>query len=185
MTDVLETAGKYRVRVEVQQDSESSNPRTEQDNLTNVITPTQQRYIDVDKDGGPLQYGWDYFSTRADSEKLFIRWARMVHGITVVEDRPHDGAWSFWYITPEKLAETTWPAEKAIEAEIREYRMWAEGEVYGFIIEKSTHWVSEDHGGAEMDTWEHEDSCWGYIGRENVEDAAREVFAPYAEEAKA
>jgi hypothetical protein len=185
MTEILETAGRYRLTLEVQQDSASSNPRTEQDcNLANVITlGNQRRYIKIDEDGGPLAYGWYHFAARGKGVELFIRWARMMHGVTAVEENPHDGAHSIWYVTPERLAETTWTAEKVIEAEVREYQLWASGEVYGHVIEKSVHWVSQDHNDAETDTWEHEDSCWGYIGREYAEEAAREAFAPYKEEA--
>lgn len=192
--DVLETAGRYRVRLVVQQDSESANPRTEQDcNLANVITPKGQRYIDVDKDGGPLAEGWKRIEDGyVDAVPVFTRWARIFHGATVVEHRPHDGAWSLWYVMPGKLAETTWPAEKVIESEIKEYRAWAEGEVYGHIVEKNVTRIArdaEDRDDPELDDetteWEHVDSCWGYIGREYAEEAAREAFAPYAEESGA
>lgn len=190
MSDVVETAGKYRVRLEVQQDSEHANPRTNQDcNLANVITPKGQRYINVDEDGGPLADGWDRISGRDDAVEVFTRWARVFHGITVVEDRPHDGAWSLWYITPKNLAETTWTAEKTIEAEIREYRLWAEGEVYGWIVEKDVTRVpkdAEDIEDSDIDdetrSWEHVDSCWSYIGRENAEDAAREALSEHSGE---
>jgi hypothetical protein len=193
--NIIETHGRYRVRLEIQQNSYGYNPRTNQDcNLTNVITPTQRGYIDVDEDGGPLQYGWDYYSTRAldcirraDAEDLFIRWARIFHGVTVIEDRPHDGAWSFWYVMPDKAKESTWPPEKIIEAEIKEYRAWAEGEVYAYVIEKSLTWVPK--GGqevndfpGEMTTWHEEESCGGLIGREYAEEAAKEAFAPYKED---
>ena len=190
--DILETAGRYRVRLEVQEDSESSNPRTEQDcNLTNVITPKGQRYIPVDKDGGPLEEGWKRIEDGyMDAVPVFTRWARIFHGVTVVEDRPYDGAWSLWYVMPEKLAETTWTAEKVIESEIDEYRKWKDGEVYGFIVEKNVTRIPkdvEDTEDPDLDDetteWEHVDSCWGHIGRECAEEAAREAFAPYAEEA--
>jgi hypothetical protein len=182
--DVLETAGPYRVRLEIDQDSGSRNPRKEFDHLTNVITPTQQRYISVDENGGPLQSGWDYFSTRPDGEKLFIRWAKMVHGATVVEDRPTEGAWALWYLMPDKAAESTWEPEKVIEAEIREYRAWAEGEVYRYVIEKSVTWVPkenshEDEIPDELDTWETVEDCWGLICREWAEEEARRQFEPY------
>lgn len=186
--DIVETSenGRYRVRLVLQRDSEAFNPRTNQDNLTHVITPAQQRYIDVDKNGGPLQYGWDYFSTRPDSEKHFIRWARMVHGAVVVEDRPHEGAWALWYMTPEQIAEAGTAPEEVIAAEIKEYRAWAEGEVYSWIIEKAVEWVPkegqvEDGDGTpdEMTTWEHVDSCGGYIGHEDAAQVAKEEFAAY------
>lgn len=192
--DVLETAGRYRVRLAVQQDSQECNPRTNDDcNLANVITPKGQRYIDVDKDGGPLADGWERIEDRyVDAVPVFTRWARIFHGATVVEDRPYDGAWSLWYVMPDKLAETTVPAEKVIEVEKGEYRKWAEGEVYGYIIEKDVTRIprdAEDREDPDLDDetreWEHVDSCWGLIGWEYAEETAREAFAPYAEEAKA
>ncbi|MFE9833987.1 hypothetical protein ACFYP4_02390 [Streptomyces sp. NPDC005551] len=189
MDDVLETAGKYRVRLVIDQDSGSVNPRKDYDHLANVITPAQQNYISVDENGGPLQYGWDYFSTRPDSERLFIRWAKMRHGATVVEDRPCDGAWALWYLMPDKAAESTWEPEKVIESEIQEYRAWAEGDVYGYVIERSVTWVPKEdpEGEAEMTTWEEveEGSCWGLIGCEWAEQAAKEAFEPYKREAEA
>jgi hypothetical protein len=190
--DILETAGRYRVRLEIQQDSESANPRTDQDcNLTNVITPKGQRYIDVDENGGPLADGWERIEDRyVDAVPVFTRWARLFHGATVIEDRPHDGAWSLWYLMPDKAAETPWEPKRVIELEIDQYRKWAEGEVYGFIIEKDVTRIprdAEDREDPDLDDetreWEHVDSCWGHIGREDAEEAAREAFAPYAEEA--
>lgn len=189
--DILETAGRYRVRLEVQKDSESANPRTGQDcNLANVITPKGQRYIDVDEDGGPLQHGWDHFSVRPGGEDMFIRWARIFHGATVIVNRPVQGAWVLWYLMPDKAAESGISPERTILAEIEEYQAWADGEVYGHIVEKDVTRIprdAEDRNDPELDDetreWEHVDSCWGYIGREYAEDAAREAFAPYAKEA--
>lgn len=190
--DILETAGRYRVRLEIQQESESANPRTDQDcNLTNVITPKGQRYIDVDENGGPLADGWERIEDRyVDAVPVFTRWAKLFHGATVIEDRPHDGAWSLWYLMPDKAAETPWEPKRVIELEIDQYRKWAEGEVYGFIIEKDVTRIprdAEDREDPDLDDetreWEHVDSCWGHIGREYAEEAAREAFAPYAKEA--
>lgn len=187
MTEILETSGLYRLCLEIMEDGYSFNPRTNQDcNLANVITPTQRDYFPVDEDGGPLQYGWDHFSLRADSEKLFIRWARVFYGVTVVEHRPHDGPWSLWYVMPDKAAESTWEPEKIIESEIKEYEAWARGEVYAYVIERKVTWVpkeGQDTKGlpAELTTWEHEDSCGGYIGRKFAEEAAREAFDAYKE----
>lgn len=193
MTDVIETNGKYRVRLEIMQDSAGFNPRMDRDiNLANVITPKGQRFIDVDKDGGPLQDGWDRLAEKYDDSeaiKIFTIWARVFHGVKVVEDRPYDGVRSLWYVTPEKLAETPWPAERIIGAEAKEYREWARGEVYGWVVEKDVTRVpkdSEDIDDEDIDdetrSWEHKDSCWGCIGREYAESAAREAFAPYTKE---
>jgi hypothetical protein len=185
--EILETAGKFRVRLEV--DTDPQNPRQEFDHLANVITLKGQRYIDVDKNGGPLQYGWDYFADRENGVDLFIRWARMVHGVVAIEDNPIEGARSIWYLMPDKAAESTWEPQKVIESEIREYRSWAEGEVYGYIIERSVTWVPKDEpeGEVEMSTWEEVDegSCWGFIGYDYAKEAALEAFEPYKAEAEA
>jgi hypothetical protein len=198
MNEIIEAHGRYRVYLKMEPDSYDFNPRTWDDTpLANVITPTQQRYIDIDEDGGPLQYGWDYYSTRAldcirrtGAEDLFVRWAKIFHGVTVIEDRPYDGAWAFWYLMPDKAAETTWSPEKLINFEIKRYRDWAQGEVYAYVIERSVKWVPEE--GQEFDddestpetmiTWETADSCGGYIGYDEAEKAALEAFADYKED---
>lgn len=189
MTEILEKAGEYRVRLEIQQDAQECNPRTNQDcNLANVITPKGQRYIDVDKDGGPLAEGWERIESRyVDAVPVFTRWAKIYHGATVVEDRPHDGAWSLWYVMPEKIAEAQTPVapEEIIAGEVKEYRAWAEGEVYGYVIEKAVGWSRLDKKVDILVTWETEEDCWGYIGREYAEESAREAFEPYQKEAQA
>lgn len=193
MGDVVETAGRYRVRLEVQEDNASANPRTDQDcNLANVITLKGQRFINIDENGGPLAHGWDHFADRENGAHLFIRWARIFHGVVAVEENPYDGARAIWYVMPDKLAETTWTAERVIEAEVREYWLWANGEVYGHVIEKSVTRIprdaeDRDDPGLDDETteWEHVESCWGYVGREYAEEAAREAFAPYAGEVTA
>lgn len=197
MNDIIEVSGngKYRVRLEMMQNSKSFNPRKDRDsNLTNVITPKGQVWINVDKDGGPLQDGWDRLIgnyNKSEAVKIFMIWARVFHGITVVEDRPHDGSWSLWYVTPEKLAETPWPAERIIAAEIKEYRSWAEGDVYGVIVEKRVVLVprdAEDREDSDLDlddetvTWKTVEDCWGYIGHEYATSTAKEMFEPYAKE---
>lgn len=184
MNEIIETSGNgmYRVRLEV--DRDPSNPRTDQDcNLANVITPKGQRFIDVDKDGGPLQDEWDRLFDFYDKDKairVFTRWARTFHGTTIAEKRPNDGAWSLWYVMPDNLSETTATAQEVIETEFGEYRAWAEGDVYGVIVEKSVEWASED--GDEATAWETVDACWGCIGHECARSTARETFAPYAKE---
>lgn len=198
MNEILETHGRYRVRLEIMQDSYGYNPRTWDDTpLANVITPTQRNYASIDADGGPLQYGWDYYSTRAldcisraDAEDLFVRWAKIFHGATVIVDRPHDGAWGLWYLMPDKAAETTWSPEKLINFEIQRYRDWAQGEVYAYVIEKSVTYVLKDGQDVsdiedlddELVTWETADSCGGYIGYDEAKEAALEAFAEYKED---
>ena len=188
--NIIETTenGRYRVRLAIDEGTE--NPRRDYDHITHVITPTQQRYIDVDPDGGPLQYGWDYYSVRAldcvrkGAEDLFIRWAKIYYGAVVVEHRPVEGAWSFWYMTPEQIAEIGNTPAEAIAAEIQEYQAWGEGDVYGLIVERAIHWKRADDPDSDdsMTTWEEVASCWGLIGREYAEEEARQQLDTYKNE---
>lgn len=193
--EVIETSGNGKYRVRLETDQCPSNPRTDRDcNLANVITPKGQGYINVDEDGGPLQDGWDQFFEARESNdeavKLFIGWARAFHDITVIEQRPHNGAWSLWYVTPEKLEEATATAEEVIETEFGEYRSWAENDVYGVIVEKrivlvprdDEDWDDPDLNLDETDTWATVESFWGYVGHEYATSAAKETFEPYAKE---
>lgn len=180
VNDILETADGFRLRLEIEDGP--VNPRRDYDHLVNVITPKGQRYIDVDEDGGPLRYGWDHFSARANGAELFIRWARIMHGAVAVEDKPTEGAWAIWYLMPAKAKESTRPPEKVIDAEIREYRSWAEGDVWNYVIEKRVEWEpAEKNGDAEktMITWEIEESVSGFIGREYAEQEARGAFSDF------
>lgn len=187
--EIIEQVGRYRVSLHHQEGADS--PRVSGDPISNVVTAKNWRYDNVDSDGGPLQYGWDYFADRENGDELFIRWARMTHGAVVVEDRPHDGATAFWYLMPQALAEigTVVDPVEFLNAEIREYRSWAEGDVWGIVIEKSVIWEPKEgqvtHGdgiSSRLTTWEHAESCWGYIGRTYAEREAKEQFEIYRNE---
>jgi hypothetical protein len=66
------------------------------------------------------------------------------------------------------------------QATLDEWRNWAEGEVYGYIVEKKEFWSKmydqpnrPDEAGFD---WEEVDSCWGLSGRECAEEAAKEAL---------
>lgn len=183
MTEILETAGRYRLRLSV--DTEPTNPRRDYDHISHVITVKDRQYVNIDENGGPLQHGWDHFAHRENGDELFMRWARMAHGAVIVQDSPHDGPRSFWYLMPGGMAEVADPLE-FLAVEIREYRSWAEGDVYGHVIERSVTWQRTETAESEtMITWEEVDSCWGLVGREYAEGEARQSFEPYKAEAQA
>jgi len=182
MTEILESAGQYRLRLEIDQWSQS--PRTDHDNLCHVITVPGSRYIDVDADGGLLQDGWGRIKERADAVEVFTRWACTFHGAVIAVHTPAQGADSIWYLLPDGIAEVTDPQEY-IRGEISEYRHWADGEVYGYTIEKSVTWKRADNQDGEMRTWEPLESCWGYIGHQWAVEAATAEFALYKAEVEA
>lgn len=190
--EIIETSadGKYRAGLAIHGDAE--NPRRDYEHIVHVITPKGQRYIDVDPTGGPLQDGWNRVTGREDAVEVFARWARIFHGAVVVEDRPNDGAWALWYMTPAQIAEIGNTPEEAIRIEIDEYRSWAEGDVWGYVVEKYITWIAQEgdiEAGEDIpvshSTWEEVESCWGLIGRDYAEEEARRSLRDCAKEAAA
>lgn len=184
MNEILEQRGDLRVRLVVDQDA--GNPREEYDHLANVVTVPSREYLPVDKDGGPLADAWTELTNRyrwSDAVEIFERYARIYHGAVTLYDTPPRDANAVWYLMPEVAQETTDP-EALLKAERDEYRAWAEGSVYGYIIERRTKWNRADGTPGEMETWEHEDSLWGLLGYEYAEQTAREDFAGYVRDAQ-
>ncbi|RKR88298.1 hypothetical protein BDK92_2609 [Micromonospora pisi] len=184
---VIEEPG-YRVLLE--QEDSPVNPREEWNNLAHVVTVPSARYIDVDEDGGPLADAWATLNYRhfcSEAEVIFTRYARIFHGATVLVDAPIDGARSVWYLMPEDIERQgiTNPVA-CLKGERDTYRQWAEGDVYGWVVEESVIWVRVvDAGDAKPDklvtrkTWEVVDASWGIYGYEYAEEAAREALARY------
>lgn len=102
------------------------------------------------------------------------------HGpYTSVHVTTEDHANAVWVFTAAELSEDwTDSAEGArtyVDAMLSEYQNWANGEVYGVIIEKRVTWASED--GETMDTWEDTgESVWGFIGLDHAEAEADEML---------
>jgi hypothetical protein len=180
MSDVLKTSGQYRVRLE--QDSDPVNPREDYDHVTYVVTVPDSHYVDV-AGPGPLSDRWDHIKHRSDAVDLFTRWARISHSAVVEHHTPNNGPVSVWYMLPEGIAEVTNPLEY-LRGDVQEYQNWADGEVYGYIIEKSVEWERADGEDETRTTWEEveDGSCWGLIGFDYAAQAAEEALSPYESE---
>lgn len=65
-----------------------------------------------------------------------------------------------------------------LKAEVSVYAQHLEGDVYGFILESRPAQVYDEDGDpVDMDAddlWEHEDSCWGFFGRDPFENGMAE-----------
>jgi hypothetical protein len=186
--DVLETSTDGKYRLSMAADTNAENPRRDYEHVTWVITPKQRgpyRSVEIDPTGGPLQDGWDRVADRDDAVEVFTRWARIFHGAVVVEDRPDQGPWALWYMTPAQIAEIGNTPDEAIRIEIEEYRAWAAGDVWGYVIQEAVGWQRSDGGVGVLVTQEDVESCWGYIGREYAEGEARRAFEAYEKEVQA
>lgn len=101
-------------------------------------------------------------------------------GITIFAGAPtcrwDSGQVGWQYITEAKLQEE-WNGdrEKALaymDSTLKEYDDYLRGHVYGFMLEKGTPYIENKTfpGDNARDTsanrikWEHEDSCWGFVG---------------------
>lgn len=96
------------------------------------------------------------FKMNADPKKLFD-----CEGIMYVEKEAVRKEWGVKRIS-KQLRETVL---RNFESEIKEYAAWAEGEVYGFILEEKQpcHCGQADCEDVE---WKEIDSCWGFYGDE-------------------
>lgn len=180
ITEILETSDNGKYQLVLKADPEPSNPRRDYDHQVHVVTQQNSRYLDVDKKTGPLGEIWEHLGAHylpVRQLELFERAVRMLGGISVLHT-PQNGPRSVWYLTASEMGELDVSPKEVIESEIQEYQDWAEGNVFGFIIEKSEDWkkVSND----EMESrWEEVESCWGYIGYEYAVQSAKEEFKLY------
>jgi hypothetical protein len=182
--------GKFRARVTYMEGAD--NPRTDGDyHAAGVVTTYDGDYIKVADPAGDQRVSdaWNRLEYRyewRDAEPMIERYIRILGGVAEL-DTPHDGPRTVWYVLPEKMRELGWEDEritpdemrKVIEAERKEYRAWAEGEVYGVIIEKNVTWAKVEDPDETMETWEEEESVWGIIGDEWAEQEAREMLSHY------
>jgi hypothetical protein len=173
----LATSDDGNLRVTIAQDDDPMNPRTDYDNLASMIVVSQD--WDMDKDPGPLGWVWKRLASRYRTQEavaLFMRYARIYHGATVVEHRPYNGPWSIFYLTREVADGPDGTPDPAayVAGEIATWDQYLEGDIYGYVLEERVIWRAD--GRPSRESWEVVDSCWGFYGREDVASEARAVF---------
>lgn len=176
--NVIGTSADGKFRVRLVSDEECESPRWP-GTLPHVVTVPNSRYVDVDKDGGPLGDGWDRIKRRDDAMDVFERWARIFHGAFTLRDTPERGASAVWYLMPTDTEDMDDPAA-FLREEARTYRQWADGETYGYVVEELTGWTRKD-GAGDRDTWEELDSCYGHIGYDFAKETARLALKNWSE----
>lgn len=167
MSEILKTSDNGAFRIRLMADPDCESPR-KADHLSHVVSVPNSRYLMVDSTGGPLEDGWDRIKDRSDAMDLFERWARIFHGAVTLRDTPPHGASAVWYLMPGSDAKD--PAAY-LECERRDYRLWAEGETYGYVIEQSVTYA-EVGGDRTVSQWETVDGGWGLIGFEYAQETA-------------
>lgn len=174
--EILQVSDDGLSRVRLVQDTDATNPQAEYDHLGHVLTVPHPRFTKISEEGGPLEDGWDRLDDHHKQVEIFIRWARIFHGAVVLHDTPNEGPSAIWYMLPAQFGEVEDPA-KCLESERDEYREWASGEVYGYVIESPVTYV-EVGGDRSINQWEEAEdgSLWGLIGFEYARDTALAAF---------
>lgn len=146
------------------QDCESPRVTAFPDPLT-VLTQTNSRYRKVD-DAPELREALNRLP-----EPVAFRYMKAFHDVAAITAwHDHSGRYGHIYLTRAALLAARpriafasvngADAEAVMRAELSEYQAWADGEVYGCIN------VDADGG---------EESCWGFIGYDSLEEVVAQV----------
>lgn len=186
-TPVTTSKGTFRVRLE--QDQDPMSPRS-YDNAGVVVAVNNEYEVPQEGENVPQLIDW----IEADEDfPQIAQWLRAA-GATVVlplydrgrgelqvgdaDDTYTDGPllgvmYDNAKDTRENLAlDSTYNPESNMCVEIGEYNKWAEGDVWGYVIERQI--PACTHCGCPQ-RWDVEDSVWGHIGYEYALQSAREA----------
>lgn len=175
-------------RLVIEQDEWTDNPL----DWGNVVTVPLGRWSDIGEHGTDdldLAHARREFDFRGLDSDAAIRWARIFHGVPVVEA---DGA--YWYLpASERSFHATGepiPAaeqERYLDNERTTYGQYRDGEVYVVALERRVAWQALDGSGRTEDRWEAADSLGGCYLDDGYTPAqvAEEHFDLTAEEAAA
>ena len=163
---------KYKgFTIELHQDPDPENPRTEWDNATEMIC-FHRRYNLGDRDHGFIQgnyNGWDELEEELRKDAAAILPVYMYdHSGLTINTRGFSCPWDSGQIGYIRItcetAKREWPdapkeeLEEYCRQDIRAYDQYLRGDVYGYIVKEGD---------------EERDSCWGYYGEEYALENAR------------
>lgn len=141
------------------------------DSLADEIRVAWDRFMDMDLIERYLRIffdvvGFDYFD---------LRDGRIICVVTLAELR----AWGFKDVEAWREKNGGDPVAVGI---LKPWQAWVDGDVFGYIIEEKVRTARlDDHDQPIMPTvtegWDEVDSCYGFYGTEDVEQAAREQFS--------
>jgi hypothetical protein len=107
---------------------------------------------------------------------LLEKYLRAYHGTTKLQTW-HSG--DYWYLAYDTAPWRDYTGARAdlIAGEdlMAEYRAYAEGDVWGYVVERQVTWHADDYD--DRDSWEPVDSCWGFYGHDYARQSALEALA--------
>lgn len=151
------------------------------------MAPTAPVYVQACNDAERAQAGYDYArdltSETVHRERPGIVLCRPLYlydhgGITISAGAfscPWDSGQVGWQYITDDVLEAEWNgdrelATKYMDATLETYDDYLTGNVHGYIVEKGTlvrttrHYPDDREVEETEIEWEHEDSCWGFIG---------------------
>lgn len=205
--DIIEERDGYRVRIQLDTDAERPYDEGACPILQVIMQPYEGYRATAFNDAArPFELTFERFST-AHSRKgpwkvteTFERYLRIFHGTKNFATYHLGYSREYGYIAFDTKA---WLEEIGVTEEnpdiepvdraepcLDEIRAWAEGDVYGWIVEKEVFWTKTFHdangeplnegGDVEDDEsgsdWIETESCWGFYGRDYAEQAAKEAL---------
>jgi len=202
MTDyeVIKTSDDGQYRVVLTQDTDCEQPMDSGDWwTTSVLTRTSRGFYRYESDPMEAMYdpqgrldAWRHFAdwrvhdAVSDADEAFKRYMRIFHCIEVFDVTIHNGyrdtSNALAWLEPSERERVgfsdQFPAKDAIDMEIGEHNRWADGECYGYIVQKRVKWSTDDPEFEDREDWEDtDDSLWGLIGYEYAEQQATEALA--------
>jgi hypothetical protein len=181
--ETIKVSDDLRIRIERDTDAESP---AEWDNVGNITYRKGCRYVLGTEEVSEDRYH-DIIQGIEDGSLIGLPVYAYVHGgATIRAGRAFNDPWDSGrsgvvYCTKAKAIKefgkkiaTQAVIEKtlkSLECEVEAFDMWLTGDVYGYIIERSS-----------GDEWLHVDSCWGCFGLDYCIEIAKEAAAQCTEE---
>ena len=184
LLDAIEHASKPKRRVRIVQDSDPSDPRTDMDLMCEIrslhrreyaaqiiaeLIRDTQAWMAVERIAVAATPPDEWYDDRMpDIEgKPSVRdqWLDNLKDCLLVQEFSTGSCTYVAHTTPEMCAKlgVEWAnAHKAMNSEVEMFKRWAEGDMYGFVVE---HWEPAcSCDDCEAGEWVEEDSCWGFYG---------------------
>ncbi len=180
---LIEEAGDFRVRV-VCDESQSEFPDFVQSAVISM-NDRYQSFNDTHGLGALVRREW---SERLRDFDVIERWLKISHGVRAVSTVDTRDATYLVLLTEDAQSYYGTPADlvqECADGDATIFSQWAEGDIYGYIVEERATWRREGGDEETMETWEEVDSLWDIYGHDHAEAEAREALTSWAGEASA
>lgn len=186
-SEVVETKGQYRASIILDDDAQA--PDWDGMYPTLQIDGHYSHSVDAllgddAEDFAPILS--HFYETASQPLEAFERYLRIFHGTTQFAAHNTRLSREYGYVA---FDTAKWREKHGVDAEqVKEENLladviaWVDGDVWGVRVEKVVHWYTQDEEIEDQDRsdWEELDSVWGYYGRDNAEQEARDMLALYA-----